>query len=92
MRLKRSEGTFVTLCRFCSRWSRCVSGGKVTTQKARAGSTGRRESTGVKGEQVGGEMCKGSGGGALSYIKFVRFWFLQPHGLTTACVAHQRHT
>lgn len=67
-------------------------GGKVTTQKARAGSTGRRESTRVKGEQVAGEMCKGSGGGALSYIKFVRFWFLQPRGLTTACVAHQRHT
>lgn len=57
-----------------------MSGGKVTTQKARAGSTGRRESTRVKGEQVGGEMCKGSGGGALSSIKFVRFWFLQPHG------------
>lgn len=29
-------------------------------------------------------MFKGSGGGALSYIKFVRFWFLQPYGLTTA--------
>lgn len=65
-------------------------GRKVTTQKARAGSTGRRESTRVEGEQVGGEMCKGSGGGALSYIKFVRFWFLQPHGLTTACVVQKK--